>query len=167
MYNYCTHFNLYNISPVMYYNPFLSFYSIIICSAYCSYYYYDICCSLRVFVTPWFYNHSNFLHRWTWIKALYGSCTIDLYVWEKKKKKIKELTLKSFIHNLFFYMMNTSYLQTFSFIFLSLFLAVIITTRVVSSFLIAERGGQPRNLGLLEFAHPELYKKKFPLPSLT
>lgn len=75
---------------------------------------------------------------------------------KKKKKKIKELTLKSFIHNLFFYMMNTSYLQTFSFIFLSLFLAVIITTRVVSSFFIAERGGQPRNLGLLEFAHPEL-----------
>lgn len=33
---------------------------------------------------------------------------------KKKKKKIKELTLKSFIHNLFFYMMNTSYLQTFS-----------------------------------------------------
>lgn len=85
---------------------------------------------------------------------------------KKKKKKIKELTLKSFIHNLFFYMMNTSYLQTFSFIFLSLFLAVIITTRVVSSFLIAERGVSQETWVYWNL-HIQNYKKKFPLPSLT
>lgn len=159
MYNYCTHFNLYNISPVMYYNPFLSFYSIIICSAYCSYYYYDICCSLRVFVTPWFYNHSNFLHRWTWIKALYGSCTIDLYVWEKKKKKIKELTLKSFIHNLFFYMMNTSYLQTFSSLSFSLSSLLWSLQPVWCPHSLSQRGGSAKKLGFIGICTSRIIKK--------
>lgn len=90
---------------------------------------------------------------------LYTVHALLICMYEKKKKKIKELTLKSFIHNLFFYMMNTSYLQTFSSLSFSLSSLLWSLQPVWCPHSLSQRGGSAKKLGFIGICTSRIIKK--------